>query len=151
MEAAMGLLSGDTLGTLAVAVLIFSLLLDLMHRRSRWAARYPPGPTPLPVLGNLLQVDFEDPRPSFSQLQRRFGNVFSLQQVWTPVVVLNGLEAVREALVYRSQDTSDRPPPAVYEHLGYGPRAEGKRRGQAASLQAEAGSRTFGAGKSQRI
>ena len=85
------------------------------------------------------------------QLRRRFGNVFSLQQVWTPVVVLNGLAAVREALVYRNQDTSDRPPPAVYEHVGYGPRAEGKWRGQAASLQVEAESRKFGAGKSQPI
>ena len=62
-----------------------------------------------------------------------------------PVVVLKGLAAVREALVYRSQDTADRPPPAVYEHLGYGPHAEGKRRGHAASLQAEAGSRNFSA------
>lgn len=36
--------------------------------------------------------------------------------------------------MYRSQDNSDRPPATVYEHLGYGPRSEGKRRrGQTAS------------------
>ncbi|XP_061060173.1 cytochrome P450 2D14 isoform X9 [Eubalaena glacialis] len=119
------LLTGATLATLAVAVAVFLLLVDQMHQHSRWAARYPPGPMPLPGLGNLLQVNFQDPLLSFSQLRRRFGDVFSLQQVWTPVVVLNGLAAVREALVYRSQDTSDRPSATVYEHLGYGPRSEG--------------------------
>ncbi|XP_061060176.1 cytochrome P450 2D14 isoform X12 [Eubalaena glacialis] len=120
------LLTGATLATLAVAVAVFLLLVDQMHQHSRWAARYPPGPMPLPGLGNLLQVNFQDPLLSFSQLRRRFGDVFSLQQVWTPVVVLNGLAAVREALVYRSQDTSDRPSATVYEHLGYGPRSEGR-------------------------
>uniref|UniRef100_A0A8C0XR11 Uncharacterized protein n=1 Tax=Castor canadensis TaxID=51338 RepID=A0A8C0XR11_CASCN len=99
----MGLLTGDALLTLAMAVAIFLFLVDLMHRHQRWAARYPPGPVPLPVLGNLLHVDFYNTPYSFYKLRRRFGNVFSLQLAWKPVVVLNGLAAVREALVTRNE------------------------------------------------
>nr|ALF38168.1 CYP2D50 [Equus caballus] len=121
----MGLLTWDKLGPVAVAVAIFLLLVDLMHRRQRWAPRYPPGPMPLPGLGNLLQVDFQDTVSSFTRLRRRFGDVFSLQLAWTPVVVLNGLAAIREALVRRGEDTSDRPRVPVMEHLGFGPHAEG--------------------------
>nr|XP_020143396.1 cytochrome P450 2D17-like isoform X7 [Microcebus murinus] len=121
----MGLLTGDLLTPLALAVVIFLLLVDLMHRRPRWAARYPPGPMSLPGLGNALQVDFQDISHSFGKLRRRFGDVYSLQLAWTPAVVLNGLEAVREALVKHNEDTADRPPSPFYEHLGYRPHAEG--------------------------
>ncbi|XP_014648830.1 PREDICTED: cytochrome P450 2D14-like [Ceratotherium simum simum] len=62
-------------------------------------------------------------------LRRCFGNVFSLQLAWTPTVVLNGLAAMRQALVDRSDDTSDCPPVPIFEHLGFGPHAEGKQRG----------------------
>ncbi|XP_077025169.1 cytochrome P450 2D17-like isoform X2 [Tamandua tetradactyla] len=124
-EAAMGLLTGEVLAPLAVAVAIFLLLVDLMHRRIRWAPRYPPSPLPLPGLGNLLQVDFQDMMYSFRKLRRRFGDVFSLQLAWMPVVVLNGLPAVREALLERGEDTADRPPAPINEYLGYGPRAQG--------------------------
>uniref|UniRef100_A0A2I3RWU0 Cytochrome P450 n=1 Tax=Pan troglodytes TaxID=9598 RepID=A0A2I3RWU0_PANTR len=94
-----------------------------MHRHQRWTARYPPGPLPLPGLGNLLHVDFQNIY-TFNQLQHRFGDVFSLQLAWTPVVVLNGLAAVREALVTCGEDTADRPPAPIYQVLGVGPRSQ---------------------------
>uniref|UniRef100_A0A2K6TY00 Cytochrome P450 family 2 subfamily D member 6/pseudo n=1 Tax=Saimiri boliviensis boliviensis TaxID=39432 RepID=A0A2K6TY00_SAIBB len=116
----------DALVPLAVTVAIFLLLVDLMHRRQRWAARYPPGPMPLPGLGNLLHVDFQNTPNCCNQLRRRFGDVFSLQLFWTPVVVLNGLEAVREALVTHGEDTADRPPTPINQVLGFGPRSQGR-------------------------
>ncbi|NWI92830.1 CP2D3 protein, partial [Pitta sordida] len=54
------------------------------------------------------------------QLQKKFGNVFRLQNCWTNVVVLNGYKAVKEALVQKSEDFADRPFFPMYEHLGYG-------------------------------
>uniref|UniRef100_A0A2K5MNE5 Cytochrome P450 n=1 Tax=Cercocebus atys TaxID=9531 RepID=A0A2K5MNE5_CERAT len=115
----------DALVPLAVTVAIFLLLVDLMHRRQRWAARYPPSPLPLPGLGNLLHVDFKNTPYCFDQLRHRFGDVFSLQLAWTPVVVLNGLAAVREALVTCGEDTAD--PPACAHLPGPGQAAVGDR------------------------
>ncbi|NXK09924.1 CP2DK protein, partial [Herpetotheres cachinnans] len=60
------------------------------------------------------------------QLRKKFGNIFSLQNCWTNVVVLNGYKTVKDALVHRSEDFADRPYFPVYEHLGYGNKSEGK-------------------------
>ncbi|XP_074182580.1 cytochrome P450 2D14 isoform X1 [Rhinolophus sinicus] len=121
----MALLMWDSLVSLALAGAIFLLLVDLMHRRPRWASRYPPGPISLPLLGNLLQMDFQNMLFSVNQMRRRFGDVFSLQLALMPVVFINGPAAVQEALVNQSEDTSDRPPLPVYEHLGFGQRFRG--------------------------
>lgn len=60
------------------------------------------------------------------QLRQRYGDVFSLQLAWTPVVVLNGLVAMREALVTYSEDTSDRPHTPLLEFQGFKPHSQGK-------------------------
>ncbi|CAO2601470.1 Cytochrome P450 2D27 [Lemmus lemmus] len=121
----MALLTGDGLWSVVLLTAIFLLLVDLMHRRKFWTARYPPGPVPLPGLGNLLQVDFENMPYSVYKLRQRYGDVFSLQMAWKPVVVINGLKAVREALVTCGEDTADRPPMPVYDVMGHGPKAKG--------------------------
>ncbi|XP_075816248.1 cytochrome P450 2D27-like [Microtus pennsylvanicus] len=121
----MALPTGDGLWSVVLFTAIFLLLVDLMHRRKFWTSRYPPGPVPLPGLGNLLQVDFENMPYSVYKLRQRYGDVFSLQMGWKPVVVINGLKAVREVLVTRGEDTADRPPMPVYNVMGYGPKAKG--------------------------
>lgn len=65
----MGLLTGAELWSVAIFFAIFLLLVDLMHRRHRWTARYPPGPMSLPVLGNLLQVDFQNMPAGFQKVR----------------------------------------------------------------------------------
>ncbi|XP_057647823.1 cytochrome P450 2D20 [Chionomys nivalis] len=121
----MALLTGDGLWSVVLFTAIFLLLVDLMHRRKFWTSRYPPGPVPLPGLGNLLQVDFENLPYSVYKLRQRYGDVFSLQMAWKPTVVINGLKAVREVLVTCGEDTADRPPIPIFNHLGYGPKAKG--------------------------
>nr|XP_034373322.1 cytochrome P450 2D10 [Arvicanthis niloticus] len=121
----MELLTGTGLWPVAIFTVIFILLVDLMYRRQRWNSRYPPGPMPWPVLGNLLQVDLDNMPYSLYKLQNRYGDVFSLQMAWKPMVVINGLKAVWEVLVTCGEDTSDRPAVPIFEYLGLKPRSQG--------------------------
>ncbi|XP_064512816.1 cytochrome P450 2D17 [Pseudopipra pipra] len=114
----------SNISVLGVFLTVFTLLLDFMKRRKKWS-HYPPGPVSLPFIGTMLSVDFHNPAHSFKQLQKKFGNIYSLQNCWTNVVVLNGYKAVKEALVHKSEDFADRPYLPIYEHLGYGKNSEG--------------------------
>ncbi|XP_067415715.1 cytochrome P450 2D14-like isoform X2 [Emydura macquarii macquarii] len=114
----------NNLPALGIALTVFALLFDFMKRRKSWS-HYPPGPASLPFIGTMLQIDFHNPHLSFNQLSKKFGNIFSLQNCWNNLVVLNGFKAVKEALIQKSEDFADRPPFPIYEHLGYGENAEG--------------------------
>nr|XP_033785234.1 cytochrome P450 2D15-like [Geotrypetes seraphini] len=102
---------------LGLFLTVFVLLLDFLKRRKTWN-RYPPGPSSIPFLGSMLQMDFRQPQVSFTQLSKKFGNIFSLQICWRNLVVLNGFEAMKEALINKSEDIADRPRFPLYEHMG---------------------------------
>nr|DBA18282.1 TPA: hypothetical protein GDO54_016551 [Pyxicephalus adspersus] len=61
----------------------------------------------------------------FEELSRRFGNIYSLQFFRKKIVVFNGFEVMKEALINRSEDIADRPRFPISEKLGHEDRAKG--------------------------
>ncbi|KAL6480645.1 hypothetical protein MHYP_G00116780 [Metynnis hypsauchen] len=100
-------------------VLVFIFLLFLFVRTQR-PKNFPPGPRPVPLFGNLFQLNITNPLKDFEKLAERYGNVYSLYIGGTPAVVLTGLKAVKEALVKKAADFSGRPQNLLLSHVTEG-------------------------------
>ncbi|XP_044113294.1 cytochrome P450 2S1 isoform X1 [Neovison vison] len=100
----------ETPGTwalLLVLVLLVLVLRTLALPRTR--GHLPPGPTPLPLLGNLLQLRPGALYPGLLRLSKKYGPVFTVYLgPWRRVVVLVGHEAVQEALEGQAEAFSGR-------------------------------------------
>ncbi|KAJ0061348.1 hypothetical protein NL108_016183 [Boleophthalmus pectinirostris] len=73
----------------------------------------PPGPRPVPVLGNLLQLDLKRPYQTLTQFARQYGPVFSVWLGPHRVVVVAGYKTVKEALVTHAEVFGDREVPHI--------------------------------------
>ncbi|XP_060114375.1 cytochrome P450 2F2-like [Heteronotia binoei] len=67
----------------------------------------PPGPRPLPIVGNLFQLD-SNMLKTLLEWRERYGSVYTIYLGSQPFVVLCGYQAVKEALVDRGEQFSDR-------------------------------------------
>ncbi|CAN9505273.1 unnamed protein product [Ophioblennius macclurei] len=77
----------------------------------------PPGPRPLPLLGNLLQIDLNKPHGSLCELSKIHGSVFTVYLGVNKVVVLAGYKTVKEALVNYAEEFGDRYITPMFEDL----------------------------------
>ncbi|XP_063790610.1 cytochrome P450 2K1-like [Pseudophryne corroboree] len=68
----------------------------------------PPGPTPLPLIGNLHLLDRNKPYKSLMELSEKYGDVFTVQFGPKKVVIIAGYKAVKEALVTQADDFGQR-------------------------------------------
>ncbi|XP_054854989.1 cytochrome P450 2G1-like [Eublepharis macularius] len=94
--------------TLLLAVYLSCLVFISARRKKSSHGRLPPGPTPLPLVGNFLQITASETCKSLLKLREKYGPVFTVYFGTRPVVVLCGHDAVKEALVDKAEEFSGR-------------------------------------------
>ncbi|XP_056268642.1 cytochrome P450 1A1 [Pseudoliparis swirei] len=90
--------------TMCVVYLIFKFF----HTEIPEGLRRLPGPKPLPIIGNVLEVGSR-PYLSLTAMSKRYGDVFQIQIGMRPVVVLSGSATLRQALIKQGEDFAGRP------------------------------------------
>uniref|UniRef100_A0A3B4AKY2 Cytochrome P450, family 2, subfamily X, polypeptide 9 n=1 Tax=Periophthalmus magnuspinnatus TaxID=409849 RepID=A0A3B4AKY2_9GOBI len=122
----------------------------IIQFKSRRPKNFPPGPITLPLLGNLHNLSLDNPLQDFERLRLKYGNIYSLYLGSKPMVMLCGVQAIKEALVNKAVEFAGRPQD-MYVNItteskgvilaDYGPRWKEHRRFALMTL------RNFGLGK----
>ncbi|XP_034293416.1 cytochrome P450 2H1 isoform X1 [Pantherophis guttatus] len=84
------------------------LLFMAIRRKTSERRRMPPGPFPLPLIGNFLQLDTKNFPRSLEKLSQKYGPVFTIYLGSMPAVVLYGHDVVMEALVAQGDEFAGR-------------------------------------------
>ncbi|XP_034092499.1 cytochrome P450 2K1-like isoform X1 [Gymnodraco acuticeps] len=105
---------------MALVVLMCFYILFSSSFSSQDEGKEPPGPKPLPFLGNLLQLDLRRPYHSLMELSRKYGSVFTIYMGPNKVVVLAGYKTVKEALLNRAEEFGDRDPFLIFQEYNQG-------------------------------
>lgn len=69
---------------------------------------YPPGPYPLPVIGNLHLMSAK-PHETFRDMAKKYGDVFSISFGMQRLVIVNTIVPAREALITKGSVFAGRP------------------------------------------
>uniref|UniRef100_A0A673Y6L5 Cytochrome P450 2M1-like n=1 Tax=Salmo trutta TaxID=8032 RepID=A0A673Y6L5_SALTR len=115
---------GSMLLTNFVSIVIGFVVIILlwMNRGKRSNSRLPPGPAPIPLLGNLLRIDVKAPYKLYMELSKKYGSVFTVWLGSKPVVVISGYQAIKDAFVTQGEEFSGRAnyPVIMTVSKGYG-------------------------------
>ncbi|CAJ0962292.1 unnamed protein product, partial [Mesorhabditis belari] len=90
---------------LTLTVLMLILFYELYWKRRN----YPPGPIPLPIFGNLLEIAKAPPGyEAFRKWRKDHGSVFTFWLSFKPIVVIADFDQMRETIVKDGDKFTDR-------------------------------------------
>ncbi|KAG9494688.1 hypothetical protein GDO78_002173 [Eleutherodactylus coqui] len=112
----------DPVSILLFATVFLILIYVFNNKRKDKYWNFPPGPKPLPIIGNMHMVNTQKPHKSIYEMSKEYGNVFSIRIGQEKLVILCGYETVKDALMNHGEELSGRPttPIIATTSAGYG-------------------------------
>ena len=89
--------------------LLAVILVTIIVNRFSATRQLPPGPFPLPIIGNLHKLAADSRYVDLMAMEKQYGRVFRLYLGSQLAIIVSGAEAVKEVLVTRSADFAGRP------------------------------------------
>ncbi|XP_051774959.1 cytochrome P450 2K6-like [Erpetoichthys calabaricus] len=102
-------LLGDTITSYLLCFLVFIIFCCFLLTSSKDSKySFPPGPRPLPLIGNLNILDRKLPKKTLIQLSEKYGNMYTFHLGPEKHLILCGYKTVKEALVERADEFGER-------------------------------------------
>ncbi|XP_078503734.1 cytochrome P450 2K4-like isoform X2 [Lissotriton helveticus] len=101
-------------------VLTLFCFLKFKNSKNGKYINFPPGPRPLPLIGNLHIMNLKKPYLTFLELSKKYGPVFSIQMGMKKVVVLAGYETVKDALINHAEEFGERAKIPIFQKMDKG-------------------------------
>ncbi|KAM4697764.1 cytochrome P450 2W1 [Rhinophrynus dorsalis] len=105
---------------LICALLVLICSIYFISGAKKTALKMPPGPMPLPLIGNLYLLDIRRQDLSLIKLSEKYGPIFTIHLGRRKAVVLTGLQTIKEALVESADTFSDRAAYPIFHAIQHG-------------------------------
>ncbi|NXK97818.1 CP1A5 protein, partial [Formicarius rufipectus] len=103
-----GVVSATEVLLVATVFCLVFLLLQSLQQHVPKGLKSPPGPWGYPILGNVLELR-KDTHLGLTKLSQKYGDVMEVKIGMRRVLVLSGLETIKQALVKQGEDFMGRP------------------------------------------
>ncbi|KIJ61263.1 hypothetical protein HYDPIDRAFT_138140 [Hydnomerulius pinastri MD-312] len=104
------------LPSILLSVVVYAIARHHAPKKNKRA--FPPGPKPLPFLGNVLDIDSERPWLTYSAWRKQYGPIVYCQLLGQDVIIINSAKVARQLLDRRSSIYSSRPASCIGKLFG---------------------------------